>query len=344
VIGEVSNDVLVMFRGKQIEHQETKSLFLTPKEQYTKGLLACKPTLDTVSYRLPTVQDFLNNTMDNPHFSQEKKVFVSDKKNPILSVRQVDIHFEKSTGFFKSDKKIVKAVDQVSFDLYEGETLGLVGESGCGKSTLSRAILQLIPVTNGEIIFQGQDLTQLKGEKLRKIRKDLQIILQDPFSSLNPKITVKEAILEPMKVHGIGANQTERNAIVAELFQKVGLEPKHMNRYPHEFSGGQRQRVCIARTLALKPKLIICDESVSALDVSVQAQVLNLLNDLKEEFKFTYIFISHDLSVVKYMSDRLLIMKNGRIEEEGYPTDIYLHPKSSYTKTLIQAIPKGVLQ
>ncbi len=230
----------------------------------------------------------------------------------------------------------------MSFKLYEGETLGLVGESGCGKSTLASAILQLEKATAGEILYKGIDITKLSTSDVRALRKDIQIIFQDPYASLNPRITVGNAIMEPMKVHGIGANDTERKDIVLDILQKVGLSAEFFNRYPHEFSGGQRQRIGIARAIALQPKLIICDESVSALDISVQAQVLNLLNDLKENFNFTYIFISHDLAVVKYMSDQLIVMNKGKIEEMADADSIYQHPKQDYTKKLIHAIPKGL--
>ncbi len=237
----------------------------------------------------------------------------------------------------------VKAVDDVSFDIYPGETLGLVGESGCGKTTLGRTILRLIPSTGGEIIFDGKDITKFSNREMRHLRRDIQLIFQDPYSSLNPSITIGEAIMEPMIVHSILENDKARKAKVIELLERVNMDESHFNRYPHEFSGGQRQRICIARALALQPKFIICDEPVSALDVSVQAQVLNLLNQLKREFGFTYIFISHDLSVVKFMSDRMVVMNRGKIEEIGDADAIYNHPKTAYTQKLIDAIPKGQL-
>jgi len=242
---------------------------------------------------------------------------------------------------FGNAKEYVKAVDDVSFDVYPGETLGLVGESGCGKTTLGRTILKLVEPTDGQIIFEGKDITHLSVKEMREYRKEMQIIFQDPYSSLNPRITIGEAIMEPMRVHKVFHSDKERKARVMELLRRVDLPEQHFYRYPHEFSGGQRQRICIARSLALNPKFIICDESVSALDVSVQAQVLNLLNELKEEFKFTYIFISHDLSVVKFMSDKMLVMQEGQIKEMGLADEIYVNPKTDYTKTLINAIPKG---
>jgi peptide/nickel transport system ATP-binding protein len=244
-------------------------------------------------------------------------------------------------GFFGKSTKF-KAVDKVSFKLYEGETLGLVGESGCGKSTLGNAILQLDKATSGTILYKGEDITNLPSKKIRELRKDLQIIFQDPYSSLNPRITVGASIVEPMKVHKLFNSNEERKAKALQILEQVGLSVEHFNRYPHEFSGGQRQRIGIARTIAVEPKLIVCDESVSALDISVQAQVLNLLNELKDNFGFTYIFISHDLAVVKYMSDNLLVMNKGKIEEEGEADLVYGNPKKTYTQKLIDAIPKGL--
>lgn len=237
--------------------------------------------------------------------------------------------------------RIVKAVNDVSFSLYEGETLGLVGESGCGKSTLGNAILQLDKASAGSILYKGEDITQLKGKALRALRKEIQIIFQDPYASLNPRLTVGQAIIEPMEVHILFSSKEARKEKALDIMKRVGLDSSHFNRYPHEFSGGQRQRIGIARTIAVQPKLIICDESVSALDISVQAQVLNLLNELKQDFKFTYIFISHDLAVVKYMADQLVVMNKGKIEEIGEADHIYRNPQKAYTKNLIDAIPKG---
>jgi peptide/nickel transport system ATP-binding protein len=259
----------------------------------------------------------------------------------LLEIRNLKKEFITKGSWFQKDE-VVKAVNNISFQIFEGETLGLVGESGCGKTTLGRTLLHLEKATSGQVLFEGKDITQLSKTGLKKLRKDIQIIFQDPFSSLNPRITVGNAILEPMQVHGILSNKKERTSYVLELLKKVGLEAHHFNRYPHEFSGGQRQRIGIARTIALQPKLIICDESVSALDVSVQAQVLNLLNALKTTFNFTYIFISHDLSVVKYMSDQLVVMNQGEIEEIGDADVIYKAPKTTFTKTLIAAIPRGI--
>ena len=261
----------------------------------------------------------------------------------LLEVNGLKKYFPIKTGIFSKTVGHVKAVDDVSFKIKKGETLGLVGESGCGKTTVGRSILRLIEPTGGEVIFDGKNITDMPHKELKEYRKQMQIIFQDPYSSLNPRITVGESIMEPMKVHGILKNSQQRREKVSDLLSKVGLEEKFFHRYPHEFSGGQRQRICIARALALSPQFIICDESVSALDVSVQAQVLNLLNDLKKEFKFTYIFISHDLSVVKFMSDRMVVMQKGKIEEMGDADQIYNNPKSEYTQKLINSIPKGTV-
>jgi peptide/nickel transport system ATP-binding protein len=261
-------------------------------------------------------------------------------QSPLLEIKNIEKEYFSTMGLF--GKKVgFKAVQDVSFKIYEGETVGLVGESGCGKSTLGNAILQLDKATSGQIIYKGKDITNLDKSELLKLRKEIQIIFQDPYSSLNPRIPVGKAIMEPMKVHGLFSNDKERKAKAIEILERVGLGEAFFNRYPHEFSGGQRQRIGIARTIALQPKLIVCDESVSALDISVQAQVLNLLNELKENFGFTYIFISHDLAVVKYMSDQVIVMNKGKIEEMADADEVYENPKSEYTKKLIDAIPKG---
>jgi peptide/nickel transport system ATP-binding protein len=293
--------------------------------------------------KLLTIADFLEDT------DQKKEIITKEQREqhhqslysqpPLLEVVNVEKSYFSKVGLF--GKAEFKAVDDVSFKLYEGETLGLVGESGCGKSTLGNTILQLDKANRGQVIYKGQDITQLSSSKIRSLRKEIQLIFQDPFASLNPRLTVGKAIMEPMQAHNLYNNDIERKQKVIELLKRVSLTEEHFNRYPHEFSGGQRQRIGIARTIALQPKLIICDESVSALDISVQAQVLNLLNELKSNFGFTYIFISHDLAVVKYMSDQLLVMNKGKIEEQGDADLIYENPKRDYTKKLIQAIPQG---
>jgi peptide/nickel transport system ATP-binding protein len=265
------------------------------------------------------------------------------KGGPILKVNDLKKYYEIRKGIFKKDADLIKAVDGISFEVYPGETIGLVGESGCGKTTLGKLLIRLLDPTSGEINFKGKDIANLSSKELKELRKAMQIIFQDPYNSLDPRQTIGDAILEPMKIHSI-YQPIERKTKVFELLDKVGLSKSSYNRYPHEFSGGQKQRICIARTLSLDPEFIILDESVSALDVSVQAQVLNLLNQLKKDLGLTYIFISHDLSVVKFMSDRIYVMRNGKFIEMGFPEDMYQRPKDSYTEDLIRAIPKGDLE
>lgn len=344
LVSEIANRVLVMYRGKIVEQGGVSDIFHNPKHIYTKALIASKPTLDVRLKHLPTIQDVMSNTVDNSIITKSdrtKRHKILYSKPPILEIENLEKEYFSKSGWFGKSKRF-KAVNNVSFKLYEGETLGLVGESGCGKSTLSNAILLLDKATSGTIRYKGRDITALSKAEERQLRKDIQIIFQDPYASLNPRMTVGKAIVEPMKVHKIGSSKKERQKKVINLLHRVGLSEKDFNKYPHEFSGGQRQRIGIARAIALEPKLIICDESVSALDISVQAQVLNLLNDLKSNFNFTYIFISHDLAVVKYMSDQLLVMNKGKIEELGDADEIYANPKTAYTKKLIHAIPKGL--
>jgi peptide/nickel transport system ATP-binding protein len=345
LVSEIADTVLVMYKGEIVEQGLVKNVFQTPQNNYTKALINSKPNLNERLKKLPTVQDFVNQTIDNQVYTTEQRTEFHENiysKKPLLEVKELATYFNSSNSFFFNKNSIVKAVDSVSFQLFEGETLGLVGESGCGKTTLGRTILHLEKATKGTIFYNGKDVTHLSKQALKNFRKEVQIIFQDPFSSLNPRIPVGEAIMEPMKVHGILASSEERKKYVFEILERVDLTEAHFYRYPHEFSGGQRQRIGIARTIALKPKLIICDESVSALDVSVQAQVLNLLNELKQDFGFTYIFISHDLAVVKYMSDQLVVMNQGKIEEIGDADAIYKAPQTEYTQKLIDAIPKGI--
>jgi len=343
LVSEIANRVLVMYKGQIVEQGIAKEIFENPQHNYTKALIASRPSLDFRLKRLPTIQDFLKESFKSEIVSAEERNINQLKiysKSPLLEVRNIEKDYFSSVGLFGKQHSF-KAVNEVSFKIYEGETVGLVGESGCGKSTLGNAILQLDKATSGQIFYKGNDITNLTKEYIRKLRKEIQIIFQDPYSSLNPRIPIGKAIMEPMKVHGLFANDAERKAKTIEILERVGLGESFFNRYPHEFSGGQRQRIGIARTIALQPKLIVCDESVSALDISVQAQVLNLLNELKENFGFTYIFISHDLAVVKYMSDQVLVMNKGKIEEIADADELYAHPKSEYTKKLIEAIPKG---
>ena len=329
---------MVMYRGAVNEQNDVVSIFENPQDDYTKGLLACRPTLETNSKRLLTVEDIVaGRQLDD----KTKELVVGEEVQ--LDVQNISTWFPLKGGFFEREQHYVKAVNDVSLKVYKGETLGLVGESGCGKTTLGRTIMRLETPTHGELIFEGRNITDLKGRSLKSLRKEIQIIFQDPYASLNPRMTIEQSLMEPMIVNKIYANKKERLERITYLLDKVGLTTDCLSRYPHEFSGGQRQRINIARTLTLSPKLIICDESVSALDVSVQAQVLNLLNDLKEEFGFTYIFISHDLSVVKFISDRIVVMNKGEIVEVNDALSIYKEPKSAYTKKLIDAIPTGEL-
>jgi len=344
LVSEISDNIVVMYKGKIVEKGSVSEVFNNPKNEYTKALINSRPSVNERLKVLPTIQDYLNDTIPSKIVSSTERVENHNEmydSEPLLKVVNVEKEYITKGFLFNKDTSF-KAVNNVSFDLYEGETLGLVGESGCGKSTLGNAILQLDKATSGEIFYKGTDITQLPKSELRLLRKEIQLIFQDPYSSLNPRVPVGKAIMEPMKVHKLYKNDKERKEKTIELLGRVGLLEEHFYRYPHEFSGGQRQRIGIARTIAVSPKLIICDESVSALDISVQAQVLNLLNELKEKFGFSYIFISHDLAVVKYMSDQLVVMNKGKIEEIGEADSIYANPKTEYTQSLINAIPKGI--
>ena len=344
VVAQIADKVLVMYKGNAVEYNKIENLFQNPQHPYTQGLLACRVPANIRLKRLPTVSDFLEK-QDFPFVKQE--ITTAERKSqiekimatePILKVRNLHKKYALPKKFF-AKQDYFSAVNDVSFDVYRGETLGLVGESGCGKTTLGRTLLRLIEPSSGEIFYNNQNICGLSTAQLRKLRQEIQIIFQDPYSSLNPRYTVGNAILEPMKLHNIFSSDSERKEQVIKLLKRVNLEEKHFNYYPHQFSGGQRQRICIARALAVNPQFIICDESVSALDVSVQAAVLNLLNELKEEYQLTYIFISHDLSVVKFMSHRVMVMKNERIEEMNEADALYTNPQSDYTKQLIEAIP-----
>lgn len=360
VIAELADKVLVMYKGNIVEQGTVQDIFLNAQHPYTKGLLACRPPLDLKLKELPTRDLFMSEDETGKMETNSQSISALLKKltlspdelkeqqaalyhsAPFVSVKNLKTYFPKNKTVFGKTKEWVKAVNKVTFDIYKGETLGLVGESGCGKTTLGRTILKLIEPTAGEVIYDGNIISNYTPKQMRKLRKEVQIIFQDPYSSLNPKVSIGEAIAEPLTVHKLFNTKKEVIAEVKNLLTKVGLSPEHYDRYPHEFSGGQRQRICIARSIALKPKLVICDESVSALDVSVQAEVLNLLNSIKKEFNLTYLFISHDLSVVKFMSDRIMVMNKGKIEEIGLTEDVYNNPTSTYTKELISAIPKGI--
>ncbi|MBS1984546.1 MAG: ABC transporter ATP-binding protein [Bdellovibrionales bacterium] len=348
VIADIADDVVVMYRGKLVEKNNAVNIFTMPQHPYTKGLLACRPSLDKHPRRLATVSDFMTedgqekiSTLTSASQPKEARVVTADN-SVLLELKNVEKHFPIRGGFFGGVKNYVKAVDNVSLTVRKGRTLGLVGESGCGKTTLGRTILRLIEPTAGQILYDGIDVTKLDREAMRKIRRRMQIVFQDPYASLNPRMTVGAAIMEPMQIHNLGANQKERMERASQLMNRVGLNPKFLSRYPHEFSGGQRQRICIARALAVQPEFIICDESVSALDVSIQAQILNLLLDLQDEFKLTYVFISHDLAVVKFIADEVAVMYNGRVVEMNDAVSIYKSPQDEYTRKLLGAIPKGM--
>lgn len=344
LVSEIADRVVVMYRGNIVETGSVFEIFKLPKEQYTKALLASRPSLDVRLATLPTIASLEDKSFKAVEVTPQQRAFSHKKlytEAPLLEVLNLEKTYYGKASLF-GHKSEMKAVNDVSFSVYEGETLGLVGESGCGKSTLGKAILQLDKATAGSIKYRGQELTTLSNSAVRQLRKEIQLIFQDPYSSLNPRIIIGESLIEPMEVHGIGTSKKNRKERALGLLERVGLDADFYHRYPHELSGGQRQRVGIARTIAMVPKLIICDESVSALDISVQAQVLNLLNELKEDFGFTYIFISHDLAVVKYMSDQLLVMNAGKIEELGDADEIYANPTKDYTKKLINAIPKGI--
>ena len=386
VIAEIADDVAVMFRGRLVEYDRVDRIFENPQHPYTKGLLACRPRLDSDYRRLATVSDFMTATpqSDGSYQIVEKEMpadrlkelsekgrgrmlhprteleqighpweeghhppcttTVDESEPPLLAVRDLKVHFPIRQGVFRRVVGHVKAVDGVSFNVYRGQTLGLVGESGCGKTTTGRAILRLVKATAGSVHFDGFDVGGATRPELRQLRSRLQIIFQDPYSSLNPRMTVEGMLIEAMSVHGLGSSKPDRRNRAAQLLEEVGLEAAFLRRYPHEFSGGQRQRISIARALAVEPECIICDESVSALDVSVQAQVLNLLKDLQEERGLTYVFISHDLSVVKFMSDMMAVMNDGKIVEFGPSENIYADAHQEYTQRLIAAIPNDSLE
>ena len=379
VIAEIADDVAVMYRGKIVEYADTISIFSNPQHPYTKGLLSCRPRLDSKYKKLPTVDDFMEEKeVDGELKLIEKKMdaaklhefetygpprllhplselsmaghkpvpgsrCIEEGQRPLLEVENLKVYFPVRRGLLMRVVDNVKAVDDISFKVYRQQTLGLVGESGCGKTTTGRAILRLIEPNDGRVTYDGTNLLSLGGQSMREMRRRMQIIFQDPYGSMNPRMTIESTLTEPMKIHGIGTSRNDRRDRAAALLEEVDMSPAHLRRYPHEFSGGQRQRICVARALTVEPDFIICDESVSALDVSVQAQVLNLLNDLQNKRGLTYIFISHDLSVVKFMADMMAVMKDGKIVEYGPSEDIYANPREQYTKTLIEATPKDSL-
>ena len=353
VIAEIADEVAVMYRGKIVEQGSVLSIFENPQHPYTKGLLACRPRLESTFKVLPTVSDYLDETEEAGEIKLSEKPDAAarieamqkidepelDETNLLLEVNDLCVHFPERSGFFSGPKGFVKAVDGISFTVPHGRTLGLVGESGCGKTTTGRAILNLVAPTSGSVKFMGVEIAGRNAAAMLPLRKQMQIVFQDPYSSLNPRLTIEQALTEPMAVHGIGSSHADRRDRAVDLLEEVDLEPQFLRRYPHEFSGGQRQRICVARALSLEPEFIVCDEAVSAMDVSVQAQVLNLLKELQARRNLTYIFISHDLSVVKFMADTMAVMRAGKIVEQGSAEAIYANPAEDYTQRLIDAIP-----
>jgi peptide/nickel transport system ATP-binding protein len=338
VVGEIADYVVVMRNGEIREQGPAKAVFENPQDAYTKALLLCRPRLDRSPVRLPVIEDFMNGHGKAMHLTERKRGI--DRGDPIiLDVRHLGKDFYSREGLFGRRK--FEAVKDVSFRLPKGKTLGLVGESGSGKTTVGLTLMRLHEATTGEALFEGKDILSMSPRQFMDYKRRIQIIFQNPYASLNPRMIVGQILTEPMQIHGIGASVQDRTELAFELLQKVGLPEVSFYKYPHEFSGGQRQRIAIARCLTLKPDILICDESVSALDVSVQAQVLNLLQDLQDEFRLSYIFISHDLAVVKYISDEIMVMNQGAIVEIANSDDIYLHPQHQYTKKLLSSIPKG---
>jgi peptide/nickel transport system ATP-binding protein len=356
VISEICDRVAVMFQGKIVEEGAVEKILQNPEHPYTKGLVACRPSIHRKLWRIPTVPDFLENkNFETRLISSEETAARREAiyaQAPVLQVNNLTVRYPKKKNWLGQPVEWLNAVDRVSFEVFPGEAFGLAGESGCGKTTLGRAIARLTTAYAGEIFYAarepssplppskgGQDLRKLSEEQFRPYRREIQVVFQDPYSSLNPRLTAGEAITEPMRVHQLFENEKVRREKAVELLETVGLQAEHFSRYPHEFSGGQRQRICLARALAVEPKLLVCDEIVSSLDVSVQATVLNLLMDLQEKFGLTYLFISHDLSVIKQMCDRLLVMNQGKIEALGFPEDIFEKPQTEYVQRLVAAIP-----
>jgi peptide/nickel transport system ATP-binding protein len=337
VVGEIADSVVVMREGTVRESGPVERIFGAPQDAYTKALLACRPRLDVKPKRLPVIDDFMRSAA--PQIKFEPRVARPAQQPPLIEAKGLRKEYRLKTGLFA--RKTIEAVKEASFELYRGRTLGVVGESGSGKTTVGMMLMRLIEATEGKVLYDGTDLLTLSDREMMAFRRRIQIIFQNPYASLNPRFTVGQILTEPMKIHGIGASDSDRYEQAIALSKRVGLAPDSVHKYPHEFSGGQRQRIAIARCLSMKPEILICDESVSALDVSVQATVLNLLLDLQDEFGMTYIFISHDLAVVKYMADDMLVMNQGQIVERGNADAIYADPQNEYTKKLLTAIPRG---
>ncbi len=355
VIAEIADRVAVMYNGEIVETGTVVGIFENPNHPYTKGLLACRPRIESTFKVLPTVHDYIEDDENslNYTFKERKNIddhlnaiqdsFEPNKLNPtdiILSIEELSVYFDNKAGLFDKDIKKIKAVDKISFEVVRGSTFGLVGESGCGKTTTGRAILNLVKTTSGAIKYNNKIINNLSDTSFLPFRRQIQIVFQDPYSSLNPRQTIEEILIEPMQVHCLYDTYNDCRESAVSLLDEVGLESDILRRYPHEFSGGQRQRISIARSLSLEPDFIVLDEPVSAMDVSIQAQVLNLLKTLQKKRNLTYIFISHDLSVVKFMSDYVGIMHNGKIIEKGTKEDIFSNQKNEYTKKLMDAIPR----
>ena len=339
LVGEIADSVVVMRDGTVRESGPVDQIFASPRDAYTKALLACRPRLDVKPRRLPVIDDFMRNGGDAPQITVETRQARAQEPKPLVEARGLRKEYRLKTGLLK--RKTIEAVKDASFSLYRGRTLGVVGESGSGKTTVGMMLMRLTQATAGQVLYDGTDLLALSDREMMAYRRRIQIIFQNPYASLNPRFTVGQILTEPMKIHGIGASDNDRFELAVALSQRVGLAEDSVHKYPHEFSGGQRQRIAIARCLSMKPDVLICDESVSALDVSVQATVLNLLLDLQDEFGMTYVFISHDLAVVKYMADDMLVMNQGAIVERGPADAIYADPQNEYTRKLMTAIPRG---
>jgi peptide/nickel transport system ATP-binding protein len=338
VVARIADRVAIMYKGEVVEERSAGEIFSAPGHPYTKALIACRPAQNKKGERLPTVSDFMGKKNESEKIISQTPVIASGET--LVKVENLVVRFPGKRSLLGKPLSFTTAVDHISFEVKKGETLGLVGESGCGKTTAGRTLLGLVQPDEGRIVFETRNITHLNKKELREWRKDVQLIFQDPYSSLNPRLSVGEAIEEPIRNAGLERSSSARRKKVVELLDRVNLPASVMSRYPHEFSGGQRQRIVIARALGLQPSFLVCDESVSALDVSVQAQVLNLLNELKRDLGLTMLFISHDLSVVRYMCDRIMVMRRGKIVESGTSEEVYDHPRNEYTKSLIEAIPR----